>query len=334
MGSSGQDQEDYCLHWNDFEANITSAFRDMRNDLDFCDVRLAVKDKASPLKAHKVVLASCSPYFKDLLKEMKNDNQTMACSPFYIMMSGVTSSTLNGILDFMYYGEVNVAQEDLERFLSLADELQVKGLMSKNSQGRVDASATAKVTPSKRRVAPPATSAMPSTTHSAPKRARTTAPPSTTSANTTRIVIAETQDTTTQHQDQYDDFDFEEGAAEVMYRGAEGTEGFKDDLGEGTASGGRAVNYDDDKDVMNEGIEKQGGKYACLVCNYKSEIKCNTVQHFLTQHTPQPKAVCPLCQKVYKNTQTKDVHIRNFHGLTKKMLMKVEGASGGPDAEA
>ena len=41
------------------------------------------------------------------------------------MMRGVTHSQLSGILDFMYYGEANVAQEDLDPFLALAEELQV-----------------------------------------------------------------------------------------------------------------------------------------------------------------------------------------------------------------
>ena len=32
------------------------------------------------------------------------------------------------VLNFMYHGEVNVAQEELNSFLSVAEDLQVKGL--------------------------------------------------------------------------------------------------------------------------------------------------------------------------------------------------------------
>ena len=32
------------------------------------------------------------------------------------------------VLNFMYHGEVNIAQEELNSFLSVAEELQVKGL--------------------------------------------------------------------------------------------------------------------------------------------------------------------------------------------------------------
>ena len=54
-----------------------------------------------------------------------NAEQQNSLSPFYIMMRGVTHSQLSGILDFMYFGEANVAQEDLDQFLALAEELQV-----------------------------------------------------------------------------------------------------------------------------------------------------------------------------------------------------------------
>ena len=110
---------------------FSSAFRNLRNDPDFCDVRLAVRDRSRPLKAHKVVLSSCSPYFSSLLREMNSEqNSLSSTTPFYIMMRGVSHSQLSGILDFMYYGEANVAQEDLDPFLALAEELQVRVVFS------------------------------------------------------------------------------------------------------------------------------------------------------------------------------------------------------------
>jgi len=139
MGTSGGDQEEFCLRWNDFEENISSAFRHLRNDPDFCDVRLAVKDRARPLRAHKVILASCSPYFNNLLKDMNSESGNPN-APFYVMMRGVTSTQLSLILDFMYYGEANVAQEDLDPFLALAEELQVRGLTKQNSNGSFSSS--------------------------------------------------------------------------------------------------------------------------------------------------------------------------------------------------
>jgi hypothetical protein len=35
------EQEKFCLKWNDFERNISHAFKDLRDDRDFFDVTLA-----------------------------------------------------------------------------------------------------------------------------------------------------------------------------------------------------------------------------------------------------------------------------------------------------
>ena len=62
--------ETLCLQWNDFKENITASFRDLREDKDFTDITLACED-GKLLDAHKVVLASSSPFFMQLLKKIK-----------------------------------------------------------------------------------------------------------------------------------------------------------------------------------------------------------------------------------------------------------------------
>ena len=51
-------------------------------------------------KAHKVVLAACSPFFRKILNHPKSQQ-----NPFLYMM-GVDRDDLNGILNFMYNGEI------------------------------------------------------------------------------------------------------------------------------------------------------------------------------------------------------------------------------------
>ena len=60
--------EKLCLQWNDFQNNISSAFRDMRNDEPFTDVTL-VCEEGPQIDAHKVVLVACSPLFKNILQK-------------------------------------------------------------------------------------------------------------------------------------------------------------------------------------------------------------------------------------------------------------------------
>ena len=110
----------FCLKWNDFESNLSIAFRELREEKDFFDVTLACED-SSQIEAHKVILSACSTFFKDILK--KNPHQ----HPL-LYLRGVKHSQLVNVLNFMYLGEVNVAQDDLNSFLSIAEELHVKGL--------------------------------------------------------------------------------------------------------------------------------------------------------------------------------------------------------------
>merc|ERR1712013_282526 len=59
--------EKFCLRWNDFESNISSAFKDLRDDKDFFDLTLACEDDEK-IQAHKVILAACSPFFHHVLR--------------------------------------------------------------------------------------------------------------------------------------------------------------------------------------------------------------------------------------------------------------------------
>jgi len=117
--------EKFCLRWNDFENNISNSFRELRDDKDFFDVTLACDD--NQLQAHKVILSACSPFFRSVLK--KNPHQ----HPL-LYLKGVKYEDILSVLNFMYHGEVNVAQEELNSFLAVAEDLQVKGLTQKNDK--------------------------------------------------------------------------------------------------------------------------------------------------------------------------------------------------------
>ena len=124
--------EKLCLQWNDFQDVVQVSFRELRTDNDFTDVTLACEDQS--IKAHKVVLSACSPFFKKLLKTHSHPQPL-------IYMKGIKSSSLTAIIDFLYLGEANVFQEELDSFLALAEELQLKGLEG-NSEGKVPNYAT------------------------------------------------------------------------------------------------------------------------------------------------------------------------------------------------
>ena len=117
--------EKFCLRWNDFESNISSAFKELRDDKDFFDVTLACEDEQ--IHAHKVILSACSPFFRNILRRNSHPNPLL-------YLKGVRYPDLQAVLNFMYHGEVNVAQEELNSFLAVAEDLKVKGLTQNKPQ--------------------------------------------------------------------------------------------------------------------------------------------------------------------------------------------------------
>ena len=112
--------EKFCLKWTDFERNVCTAFGSLRKDEDFTDVTLASED-GHQIEAHRVILGASSPFFQTLLKKNKHAHPL-------IYMRGIKSIDLVAIVDFLYYGETNVYQDNLESFLNIAEELSLRGL--------------------------------------------------------------------------------------------------------------------------------------------------------------------------------------------------------------
>ena len=121
--------EQFCLRYNDFQTNISESFKALRNEGDFADVTLACEDDKQ-IEAHKVVLSSSSPFFKNILKRNKHEHPL-------IYLRGVKMSELESVLQYIYLGEVEIEHGSLKDFLSFAEELQLAGLTNKdNSQSK------------------------------------------------------------------------------------------------------------------------------------------------------------------------------------------------------
>merc|ERR1712126_54330 len=108
--------------------NVNVAFRNLRGDKTFTDVTLACED-GQQVEAHKVILADSSSFFKKMLERNKHLHPL-------IYMRGLKSDDLFAIIYFLYCGEANVFQENLDSFLSIAEELQLKGLMGQTGKKR------------------------------------------------------------------------------------------------------------------------------------------------------------------------------------------------------
>ena len=114
----------FNLQWNDFQENIITSFASLRGESNFSDVTLACAD-GEQVRAHKMVLASTSPFFQGILKRKSHPHPL-------IFMKGVTSAIVSALVDFLYMGEANILQENLDDFLALAEDLKLKGLRKRN----------------------------------------------------------------------------------------------------------------------------------------------------------------------------------------------------------
>merc|ERR1712098_418613 len=103
----------------------SGSLKDIRDARDFFDVTLVCEEEQ--LQAHKVIISACSPFFRNILQ--RNPHQ----HPL-VYLKGVKYAELQSVLNFMYHGEANIAQEDLNSFLAVAEELKVKGLTQNQSE--------------------------------------------------------------------------------------------------------------------------------------------------------------------------------------------------------
>ena len=108
------------LSWNEFKTTAVKTFKSLQSDEDFTDMTLACGDGQQVL-AHKVILSSCSPVFRNILTQNPHQHPLL-------YLKGVDIGNLKSIIKFVYSGEVEVERDHLQKFLEAANELKIEGL--------------------------------------------------------------------------------------------------------------------------------------------------------------------------------------------------------------
>ena len=108
------------IDWKDFEANASCTFMQLWQDKDFTDVTLVTSDDQQ-IMSHKVILSSCSELFKNILKRNQHH------SPL-IYLKDISQSHLEMIIKFMYMGQCEVPEDELQDFIKAGKDLKVRGL--------------------------------------------------------------------------------------------------------------------------------------------------------------------------------------------------------------
>jgi len=340
--------EKFCLRWNDFETNISVAFRELREEKDFFDVTLACDD--SQIQAHKVILSACSPFFRNVLRRNPHQHPLL-------YLKGVKYAELLSVLNFMYMGEVNVAQEELNSFLAVAEDLRVKGLTQNNSSEATPVRSQPKQDTSKhsnRAREPPERDQIPP-----PKRPRPMPP------NTPMQIPEQTQsfhqDDDIQevvpvkseprdpvphpvvdqqvyhHQDQGMVDDQPQGTValgdtyeEENYDYGQYEEGYDDGTGMimagmGTdANKGKIASEGMSEEEINELVQSRiifigRSEFQCAECGHIASIKPNIWKHIEAKHMAPRPVSCQFCGKICPSKNARQSHVSRYHRANKQL---------------
>jgi len=303
--------EKFCLKWNDFESNVSGAFREIREERDFFDVTLACDD--NQMEAHKVIISACSPMFRNILRRNPHQHPLL-------YLKGVKYKELENVLNFMYQGEVNVAQEDLNTFLSVAEELQVKGLtQGNNGSGQQSSKPTApKSEPYK-----PSASRNDLPPVKKPRLSTPAAQPSYQAMDDDiQEVVPVKSEPGASGSAMVDNVQYQEhqaGAGTVALEDDYQEEGYGDyyDDGSGQIDPNTGMPYagadgNKDPEVESKISPLGGGKWLCCECNYTSG-RGNVLKHVESRHVPKREYLCPVCEKVLFGLNSYNNHLYHAH---------------------
>jgi len=315
--------EKFCLRWNDFESNISVAFRDLREEKDFFDITLACDD-SSQVQAHKVILSACSPWFRNVLRQNPHQHPLL-------YLKGVKYKELVSVLNFMYQGEVNVAQEELNSFLAVAEDLRVKGLTQNNSSS--DSKSKSDPAPVKAsRPAPPVSDPPPKRPRPAPVQSYQQQQPQDDDEIQEVMPVKAEPGTAVgaaavepQHHYQPDPqpagtVALDEAYADESYDYGQYGEGGYDDGSGGfdPNTGMPLAGADGNKGDMMIAIggrmtRLQGGLFGCTDCVYTSKYGKDLRRHIEAKHMSSISWQCDICSKPCPSKNAYDHHYRRYH---------------------
>lgn len=326
--------DQFCLKWNNYQASLTNAFKSLLENEDFVDMTLSAGGKT--LRAHKVVLSACSSYFKNLLKGISHWQHPV------LVLRDVPFIDIYTILEFIYMGEVNISQSDLQSFLKTAELLQIKGLtenVSWNPDNEAEEGLSVEPeedSTSDDRGESPESVDVPHQPTRRPscKRRRLSQG---LVENTPKLLNDSVNTISTLNSSRSDeDMEFKEeidlDEESNLY------------VDESAEPEGELLLINDKQTFPKapkiDTIQGPSPNHKkCTECGIQM-LKKNFARHMRDMHTPTPKprSLCPLCQKSYKTSDWLKDHIRRGHGyskeLTDQVMASLEGSENTVNSES
>lgn len=119
-------QSHYSLRWNNHQNHILAAFDALLQAETLVDVSLVCAERS--VRAHKVVLSACSPFFQKIFSENP-------CTHPVVVLKDFNGWEIQAIVDFMYKGEISIMQDQIQSLIKAAESLHVRGLANQDLSG-------------------------------------------------------------------------------------------------------------------------------------------------------------------------------------------------------
>eukprot|EP00102_Acyrthosiphon_pisum_P023844 XP_016661054.1 PREDICTED: kelch-like protein 2 [Acyrthosiphon pisum] len=100
--------------------DIYEVLQSLRNDEVFCDVKLVTEDDNNIIFAHKVVLASASPYFHAMFTKFAERNLDL------VVIRDINPTALLLLVKFIYSGQIMITEENVQILFSTSNFLQLE----------------------------------------------------------------------------------------------------------------------------------------------------------------------------------------------------------------
>lgn len=117
--SAMNSEELYSLRWNNHHSHMVHAFNALLQTKTLVDVTLVCAETS--IRAHKVVLSACSPFFQRVFADTP-------CKHPVIVLKDFNGWIVQAIIDFMYRGEIRVSKTHVQTLIQAGESLQIRGL--------------------------------------------------------------------------------------------------------------------------------------------------------------------------------------------------------------
>jgi len=313
--------DQFLLQWSSYEGNFSAYLKDLRASNDFFDVTLACED--DQVHCHKLVLSSCSSLLLKLFRQNVHPHPLL-------YLKGIQFKHLLSVLDFMYEGQVNVAQEDLACFMATAEELKVKGLTQTSDNECQEAGSPVQV---KRCVKEKQTQLLQQDLKNSPTHLdefvfspEGTVTPRQSSSVPGNLKIQDSESILLAHNKFFPQNPFSVPNLENILSTAKYGDsnhlklppsysfiigGDQENNLAGIDPGKVGLPFAN-KNVKKETCKsliqkKRDGLYHCLICQFKSE-KRNYVRRHVARHIPSSRVFCDVCNRSFKNSDSLRCH--------------------------